>query len=52
MIEIEEAKDVATTGNKIFATPVAEAIMDAVATGVDADDPSAVTVMLLKEDYE
>jgi len=52
MMEIEEAEDVTTTGNKIFVTPAAEAVMDAITTRVDADDPSAVMVMLLEEDYE
>jgi hypothetical protein len=50
--EIEESEDVATTGNKIVVTPVAEALMDAIAALADADGPSAVTVMLLDEDCE
>jgi hypothetical protein len=40
------------TGNKIVATPAAEAVMDAIAAGADADGPSVVTDMLLDEDCE
>ena len=48
--EIEEAEDVAMTGNEIVVTPTAEVVMDAIAAGADADGPSAFTVMLLDED--
>ena len=50
--EIEEAEDVAMTGNEIVVMPTAEAVMDAITTMADADGPSAVTFMLLDEDCE
>ena len=50
--EIEEAEDVAMTGNKIVVTPAAKAVMDAITTRADADGPSPVTVKLLEKDCE
>ena len=52
MPDIQEAEDVARTGNKIAITLVAEAVMYAIAAGEDANGPSAVTVMLLDKDCE
>ena len=40
------------TGNEIVVTPAAEAVIDEIAAGADADGPSVVTDMILDEDCE